>query len=75
MDGLLSCPTPILIPFVDGGVESFAIVAAVLVRVEIPIADTNPHSLTVDDDGNEGVVVPVLSGREVSKDGQGRIGV
>ena len=74
MDGLLSYSMPILMPFVNGGVESFAILAAILVRVEMPIADTNPHSSTVHEDGNERVTIPVLLGM-VSKDGRLRIGV
>ena len=65
---------PILMPFVDGGVELFAILAPVLVRVEILIAYTNPHSSTIDEDGNDRVVVHVLSGM-VSEDGRGRVGV
>ena len=38
---------------VDGRVEGIAIEATVLVRVAMPIADTNPHSSTVDEHGNE----------------------
>ena len=64
----------ILMPFVDEGVGSFAILAPVLVCVEMPIVDTNPHSLMVDEDGNDRVAVPVLFGM-VSEDGQGRVGV
>ena len=74
LDGLLCCQTPILMPFIDGGVELFAVLAAVLVRVKMPIADTNPHSSTVDEDGNDRVAIPMLSGM-VSEDGRGRIGV
>ena len=40
-------------PFVDGGVESFAILAPILVCVEMPIVDTNLHSSTVNEDGND----------------------
>ena len=58
-------------PFVDGGIESFAVLAVVLVRVEMPIASTNPHSSMVDEDGNDRVAVLVLS----SEDGRGRFGV
>ena len=47
---------------VDGSVEGIAILAAVLVCVAMPIADTNPHFLMVDEDGNERVAVPMLSG-------------
>ena len=65
---LLSCPTPIRTALVEGSVEGIAILAAVLVRVAMPIADTNPHSPMVDEDGNEQVVVPMLSGT-VSEDG------
>ena len=72
MDGLLSRPTPILMPFADGRVDSFAILDAVLVHVEMPIVDTNPHSSTVDEDGNEQVAVPVVLGM-VSEDGRGRV--
>ena len=61
-------------PFVDEGVESFAILAQVLVRVEMPIADTNLHLSTIDEDGNDRVAILVLSGM-VSKDGRGRVGV
>ena len=38
-------------PFVDGGVELFAILALVFVRVEMPIVDTNLYSSIVDEDG------------------------
>ena len=38
----------------------------------MPIANTNPHSSTIDEDGNERVAVFVLSGM-VSKDGQGAL--
>ena len=48
---------PILMPFVDAGIESFAILALVLIRVEMPIADTNPHSSMVGEDGNDRVAV------------------
>ena len=61
-------------PFVDRGVELFAILAVVLVCIEMPIADTNPHSSTVDEDRNERVAVSVLSDM-VSEDGQGYVGV
>ena len=73
MDGLLSYPTPIYIALVDERVEGIAILAAVLVRVVMPIADTNPHSSTVDEDGNERVAVPMLSGM-VSEDSRGHVG-
>ena len=59
MDGLLSYPTPIRTALVDGRVEGIAILAAVLVRVAMPIADTNPYSSMVDEDGNERVAVPM----------------
>ena len=62
LDGLLSCSTPIRMALVDGRVKGIAILAAVLVRVVMPIADTNPHSSMVDEDGNERVAVPILSG-------------
>ena len=45
----------------------------VLVRVAMPIADTNPHLSMVDEDGNERVAVPMLSGT-VSEDGRGHVG-
>ena len=32
---------------VEGSVEGIAILAAVLVRVAMPIVDTNPHSSTL----------------------------
>ena len=70
----MGCSTPILMPFVNGGVESFAILAVVLVCIEMPIVDTNPHSSMVDEDGNDRVVVLVLSNM-VSEDGRGRVGV
>ena len=73
MDGLLNCPTPIRMALVDGRVEGIEILAAVLVRVVMPIADTNPHSSMVDEDGNEGVAVPMLSDT-VSEDGRGHVG-
>ena len=60
-------------PFVDGRIDLFAILAAVLVRIEMPIADTNPYSSTVDEDRNKQVAVLVLSGM-VSEDGRGHIG-
>ena len=59
-------------PFVNEGVESFAILAIVLVRIEMPNVDTNLHSSTVDEDGNDQGVVLVLSGM-VSEDGQKRL--
>ena len=40
---------------------SKAILAAALVCVAMPIADINPHSSMVDEDGNEQVAVPMLS--------------
>ena len=58
---------------VKGSVEGIAILAAVLVRVAMPIADTNPHSSTVDEDGNEQVAVSMLLGT-ISKDGQRHVG-
>ena len=61
-------------PFADGRVESFAILALVFVCVEMPIADTNQNSSTIDEDGNDRVAVPVLLGM-VSEDGRGRVGV
>ena len=60
-------------PFVDGRVDSFAILAAVLVCIEMPIVDTNPHSSMIDEDGNERAAVLVLLGM-VSEDGRGRVG-
>ena len=74
MDGLLSCPISIRTALVEGSVEGIAILAAVLVHVVMPIADTNPHSSMVDEDGNERVVVPMLSST-VSEDGGGHVGV
>ena len=68
MDGLLSCPTPIRTALVEGSVEDIAILAAVLVCVAMPIANTNPHSSMMDEDGNKRVVVPMLLGT-VSEDG------
>ena len=53
---------------VDGRVKGIAILAAVLVHVAMPIADINPHSSMVNEDGNERDVVPMLSGM-VSEDG------
>ena len=53
MDGLFYCVTPILMPFVNGGVELFAVLALVLVHFEMPIANTNPHSSIVNEDGNK----------------------
>ena len=61
-------------PFIDGGVESFAILAAIVVRVEMPIADTNPYSSMVDEDANDRFAVYVLSGM-ASEDSRGRVGV
>ena len=61
---------PILMPFVDIEVELLAILALVLVYVEMPITNTNPHSSTVDAFGNDQVAVPVLSSM-VSEDGRG----
>ena len=58
---------------VEGSVEGIAILAAVLVRVAMPIADTNPHSSMVDEDGNERVAVSMLSGT-VLEDGQEHVG-
>ena len=58
---------------VDGRVKGIAIRAVVLVRVAMPIADTNPHSSTVDEDGNERVAVPMWLGI-VSEDGQECVG-
>ena len=57
---------------VDGRVEGIAILVAVLVRVAMLIADTNPHSSTMDKDGNERVVVPILLST-VSEDGRGHV--
>ena len=54
-------------------VQGIAILGTVLVRVAMPIADTNPHSSTVDEDGNERVAVPMLSGM-VSEDSRGYVG-
>ena len=73
LDGLFSCPTPIRTALVEGSVEGIAILAAVLVRVAMPIADTNPHSSMVDEDGNERVPESILLGT-VSEDGLGHIG-
>ena len=73
MDGLFSCPTPIRTALVEGSVEGIAILVACLVHVAMPIANTNPHSSMVDEDGNERVAVPMLSGT-VSEDGQGHVG-
>ena len=58
---------------VDGRDEGIAILAAVFVRVAMPIADTNPHSSTVDEDGNKRVAVPMLSCM-VLEDGRGHVG-
>ena len=58
--------------FVDGGVELFAILAAVFVCIEILIVDTNPYLSMVDEDVNERVAVSLLSSM-VSEDGQGRV--
>ena len=58
---------------VEGSVEGIAILAAVLIRVAMPIADTNPHSSMVDEDGNERVAVAMLSGT-ISEDGRGYVG-
>ena len=58
---------------VDRRVEGIAILAAVLIRVAMRIVDTNPHSSTVDEDGNKRVAIPMLSGM-VSEDGQGHVG-
>ena len=69
-----SDPMPILMLFVNGGVESFAILAAVLVCIEMSIVDTNSHSSTINEDGNDRVAVPVLTDM-VSKDGRGRVEV
>ena len=68
LDGLFSYPTPIRTALVEGSVEGIAILAAVLVRVAMPIADTNPHSSMVDEDGNERVAESILLGT-VSEDG------
>ena len=74
MDGLFSCPTPIRTALVDGRVKGIAILATVLVCVVMPIADTNPYSsIMVDEDRNERVAVPMLSGM-VSEDGRGHVG-
>ena len=73
MDGLLNCPIPIRTALVEASVEGIAILSAVLVRVAMPIAETNLHSSMVDKDGNERVAVPMLSGT-VSKDSQGHVG-
>ena len=73
LDGLLSYSTPIRMALIDGRVEGIAIRAAVHVLVAMPIVDTNPHSSTVDEDGNEQVAVSMLSGM-VSEDGQGCVG-
>ena len=48
------------------------LLAAVLIRVAMPIADTNPHSSMVDEDGNERVAESILLGT-VSEDGRGHI--
>ena len=74
MDGLLSCPIPIRTALVEGSIKGIAILAAVLVRIVMPIADTNPHSSMVDEDGNERVAESILSGT-VSEDGRGHVGV
>ena len=47
--------------------------AAVLVRIAMPIADTNPYSSMMDEDGNERVAESMLSGT-VSEDGRGHVG-
>ena len=73
LDGLLRCPTPIRTALVDGRVEGIAILTVVLVCVAMPIADTNPHSSKVDEDGNERVAVAMLSGT-ISEDGRGHVG-
>ena len=46
--------------------------AAVLVFVAMPIADTNPHSSMVDEDGNERVAESISLGT-VSEDGRGHV--
>ena len=46
--------------------------AAVHIRVAMPIADTNPHSSMVDEDGNERVPESILLGT-VSDDGRGHV--
>ena len=58
---------------VDGRIEGIAILAAVLVHVVMPIADTNLHSSMVDEDGNERVALPKFSGM-VSEDSRGHVG-
>ena len=58
---------------VEESVEGIAILAAVLVRFAMLIADINPHSSMVDEDGNERVAVAMLSGT-VSEDGRGHVG-
>ena len=68
LDGLFSCPTPIRTALVEGSIEGIAILVAVLVRVAMPIADTNPHSSMVDEDGNKQVPESILLGT-VSEDG------
>ena len=73
LDGLFSCPTPIRTALVEGSVEGIAILAAVLVRVVMRIADTNPHSSMVDEDGNERVPESILLGM-ISEDGRGHVG-
>ena len=50
---------PIFMSFVDGGLKLFAILAPVLVSIEMPIADTNLHSSMVDDDRNDQGAIPV----------------
>ena len=72
LDGLFNCPTPIRTALIEGSIEGIAILAAVLVRVAMPIADTNPHSSMVDDDGNEQVPESILLGT-VSEDGRGHV--
>ena len=57
---------------VDGRVKGIAILTPILVRIAMPIVDTNPHSSTMDEDGNEQVAIPMLSGI-VSKDGRGHV--
>ena len=57
---------------VEGSVEGIATLVAVLVCVAMPIADTNPHSSMVDEDGNERVAKYILLGT-VSEDGRGHV--
>ena len=72
LDGLFKCPTPIRTALVEGSVEGIAILAAVLVCVAMPIADTHPLSSMVDEDRNERVAKSILLGT-ISEDSRGHV--